>query len=100
MAKRRNYDNIKVEIILQYISQEEMTDLIILALWGSAENADVISCPGKRNGCRKNKSNEKSPTEYQSAGLKRMRDTHPTHTCIISRFLTHYNQFRRHEPWL
>lgn len=34
MTKRRNYDNIKVEIVPQYISQEEMTDLIILALFG------------------------------------------------------------------
>lgn len=39
MAKRRNYDNIKVEIVPQYISQEEMTDLIIRAIWGSKQSA-------------------------------------------------------------
>ena len=39
MAKRRNYDNIKVEIVPHYISQEEMPDLIIRALWGSKQSA-------------------------------------------------------------
>ena len=50
MAKRRNYDNIRVEIVPQYISQEEMTVLIILALWGSAENAarDFLSWQAER----------------------------------------------------
>lgn len=50
MAKRRNYDNIKVEIVPHYISQEEMPDLIILALWGSAENAarDFLSWQAER----------------------------------------------------
>ena len=50
MAKRRNYDNIKVEIVPHYISQEEMNDLNILALWGSAEKAarDFLSWQAER----------------------------------------------------
>ena len=50
MAKRRNYDNIKVEIVPRYISQEEMPDLIIRALWGSKQSAarDFLSWQAER----------------------------------------------------
>lgn len=39
MAKRRNLDDFKVEIVPHYIPQDEMTDLIIRALWGSRQGA-------------------------------------------------------------
>lgn len=58
MAKRRNYDNIKVEIVPHYIPQEEMTDLIILALFGcspqeTAKKLCMNSQPKKQKGNKK-----------------------------------------------
>lgn len=55
MTKRRNYDNIKAEIVPHYIPQEEMTDLIILALFGcspqeTAKKLCMNSQPKKQKG--------------------------------------------------
>lgn len=59
MAKRRNYDDIKIEIIPHYIPQEEMTDLIIRALFGSRRCAayEFLKWEAERE-----KNNKKEPT--------------------------------------